>query len=90
VDVLLERGGKLACPPLDIGSDATITTYQEALDNLLGEEGIDAILIIHAPSLTAPSAPLASHLIAHLKQHPRARRFNILTNWAGEYSAQEG
>ena len=90
VDVLLERGGKLARPPLDIGSDATITTYQEALDSVLQEDGIDAILIIHAPSLTAPSAPLASHLIAHLKQHPRARRFNILTNWAGEYSAQEG
>ncbi|WP_421239613.1 GNAT family N-acetyltransferase [Aeromonas enteropelogenes] len=90
VDVLLERGGKLALPPLDIGSDATITTYQEALDHLLQEEGIDAILIIHAPSLTAPSAPLANHLITHLKQHPRARRLNILTNWAGEYSAQEG
>ncbi|MGL6355971.1 GNAT family N-acetyltransferase [Aeromonas veronii] len=90
VDVLLERGGKLARQPLDIGSDATITTYQEALDSVLQEDGIDAILIIHAPSLTAPSAPLASHLIAHLKQHPRARRFNILTNWAGEYSAQEG
>ncbi|HDO1330827.1 TPA: bifunctional acetate--CoA ligase family protein/GNAT family N-acetyltransferase [Aeromonas veronii] len=90
VDVLLERGGKLARLPLDIGSDATITTYQEALDSVLLEDGIDAILIIHAPSLTAPSAPLASHLIAHLKQHPRARRFNILTNWAGEYSAQEG
>jgi len=44
VDVLLERGGKLA----------------------------------------------ARSLIDYLRQHPRARRFNILTNWAGEYSAQEG
>ena len=33
---------------------------------------------------------IANHLIDFLKQHPRARRFNILTNWAGEYSAQEG
>lgn len=33
---------------------------------------------------------LASSLIDFIKQHPRARRFNILTNWAGEYSAQEG
>ncbi|MGY2498317.1 protein acetyltransferase, partial [Klebsiella pneumoniae] len=33
---------------------------------------------------------MARSLIDYLRQHPRARRFNILTNWAGEYSAQEG
>lgn len=90
VDVLLERGGKLAIPPKDIGSDADITSYQQALDTLLQGNEADAILLIHAPSLTARGAELAGSLIDYLKQHPRARRFNILTNWAGEYSAQEG
>ncbi|WP_429180583.1 GNAT family N-acetyltransferase [Aeromonas salmonicida] len=90
VDVLLERGGKLAMPPKDIGSDADITAYQQALDTLLQGNEADAILLIHAPSLTARGAELARSLIDYLKQHPRARRFNILTNWAGEYSAQEG
>ncbi|EQB2604744.1 GNAT family N-acetyltransferase [Aeromonas salmonicida] len=90
VDVLLERGGKLAIPPKDIGSDADITAYQQALDTLLQGNEADAILLIHAPSLTARGAELARSLIDYLKQHPRARRFNILTNWAGEYSAQEG
>ncbi|ELI6433481.1 bifunctional acetate--CoA ligase family protein/GNAT family N-acetyltransferase [Aeromonas salmonicida subsp. salmonicida] len=90
VDVLLERGGKLAVQPKDIGSDADITAYQQALDALLQGNEADAILLIHAPSLTARGAELARSLIDYLRQHPRARRFNILTNWAGEYSAQEG
>ena len=89
-DVLLSRGGKLAMPPLDIGSDADIEAYKSALETLLQGDGADAILLIHAPSLTARGATLASSLIDFIKQHPRARRFNILTNWAGEYSAQEG
>lgn len=90
IDKLLERGGKLAMPPHDIGSDADINDYQQALDNLLQGDEADAILLIHAPSLTARGAALARSLIDYVKQHPRARRFNILTNWAGEYSAQEG
>ncbi|POV92507.1 protein acetyltransferase [Aeromonas sp. ASNIH8] len=89
-DVLLSRGGKLAMPPLDIGSDADIVAYKSALETLLQGDGADAILLIHAPSLTARGVTLASSLIDFIKQHPRARRFNILTNWAGEYSAQEG
>ncbi|MFC5704826.1 bifunctional acetate--CoA ligase family protein/GNAT family N-acetyltransferase [Aeromonas eucrenophila] len=89
-DVLLERGGRLAMTPLDIGSDADIEAYRSALDELLQGDKADAILLIHAPSLTAQGARLASNLIDFIKQHPRARRFNILTNWAGEYSAQEG
>ncbi|MFM5843795.1 bifunctional acetate--CoA ligase family protein/GNAT family N-acetyltransferase [Aeromonas sanarellii] len=89
-DVLLSRGGKLAMPPLDIGSDADIEAYKSALETLLQGEGADAILLIHAPSLTARGVTLAHELITFLRQHPKARRFNILTNWAGEYSAQEG
>ncbi|USV57516.1 bifunctional acetate--CoA ligase family protein/GNAT family N-acetyltransferase [Aeromonas encheleia] len=89
-DVLLERGGKLAMPPQDIGSDADVDAYRQALDALLQGDGADAILLIHAPSLTARGAALAGNLIDFIKQHPRARRFNILTNWAGEYSAQAG
>ncbi|MFM5380250.1 bifunctional acetate--CoA ligase family protein/GNAT family N-acetyltransferase [Aeromonas dhakensis] len=90
IDKLLEHGGKLAMPPRDIGSDADINDYQQALDDLLQGDEADAILLIHAPSLTARGAALARSLIDYVKQHPRARRFNILTNWAGEYSAQEG
>lgn len=76
--------------PLDIGSDADIEAYKSALETLLQGDSADAILLIHAPSLTARGVTLASSLIDFIKQHPRARRFNILTNWAGEYSAQEG
>ena len=89
-DVLQERGGKLAGRPQDIGSDADIQGYCRALDTVLQGDEADAILLIHAPSLTARGVELARSLIDYLKQHPRARRFNLLTNWAGEFSAQEG
>lgn len=79
-----------AFPAFDIGSDADIEAYKSALETLLQGDSADAILLIHAPSLTARDVTLASSLIDFIKQHPRARRFNILTNWAGEYSAQEG
>ncbi|MBZ6068398.1 bifunctional acetate--CoA ligase family protein/GNAT family N-acetyltransferase [Aeromonas schubertii] len=90
LDVLTERGGKSACPPLDIGSDADIDAYLRSLHGLLDEEQTNAILIIHAPSLTAEGEALAQAIIEALRNHPRARRFNILTNWAGEHSAQRG
>ena len=65
-------------PPLDIGSDADIETYKSALETLLKGDGADAILLIHAPSLTARGVTLASSLIDFIKaasqgqtiQHP--------------------
>ncbi|MGY3929164.1 bifunctional acetate--CoA ligase family protein/GNAT family N-acetyltransferase [Aeromonas simiae] len=90
LDVLIERGGKSACTPLDIGSDADVAAYLAALNSLLDGEQANAILLIHAPSLTAEGEALARAIIEALHNHPRARRFNILTNWAGEYSAQHG
>ncbi|SIR26269.1 acetyltransferase [Aeromonas sp. RU39B] len=90
LDTLQERGGKPACAPRDIGSDANIADYLAALEAIFTEDQANAILIIHAPSLTSGSEALAKALIEAINQHPRARRFNILTNWAGEYTAQEG
>lgn len=57
IDKLLERGGKLAMPPRDIGSDADIHDYQQALDDLLqGEELTPSCssMPLHSPPAARP------------------------------------
>ncbi|MGO2090194.1 MAG: bifunctional acetate--CoA ligase family protein/GNAT family N-acetyltransferase [Oceanisphaera sp.] len=75
--------------PIDIVGDAPIKRYIDTLKVLLDSNDCDAILIMHAPSAAVPSTKVAKDIIQLLKQHPRARRVNILTNWSGETSAFE-
>ncbi|WBA16244.1 bifunctional acetate--CoA ligase family protein/GNAT family N-acetyltransferase [Salinivibrio proteolyticus] len=70
--------------PIDIVGDADTQRYQDAIDILLTSDDADALLIMHSPSVTAPGLATAKAIIAALKENPRARRFNILTNWQGE------
>ncbi|OXY80327.1 bifunctional acetate--CoA ligase family protein/GNAT family N-acetyltransferase [Oceanimonas doudoroffii] len=75
--------------PIDIVGDAPVERYVAALKALLDSDDFDAILIMHAPSAVVDSTHVAKALIEVIRQHPRARRFNILTNWSGETSAFE-
>ncbi len=70
--------------PIDIVGDADITRYQKATEILLESDEADALLILHSPSVTAPGLSTAKALVETLKNNPRAKRFNILTNWQGE------
>lgn len=75
--------------PIDIVGDAPIRRYIDSLKVLLDSDEFDAILIMHAPSAAVSSTQVAKEIIQLLKEHPRARRFNILTNWSGETSVFE-
>lgn len=75
--------------PIDIVGDAPITRYIDSLRVLLDSDDFDAILIMHAPSAAVSSTKVAKEIIQLLQEHPRARRFNILTNWSGETSVFE-
>ncbi|MEZ8140448.1 protein acetyltransferase [Enterovibrio norvegicus FF-33] len=70
--------------PLDIVGDADIERYKKATEILLESDEADALLILHSPSVTAPGLKTAKALAEMLKNNPRAKRFNILTNWQGE------
>ena len=57
IDKLLERGGKLAMPPRDIGSDADINDYQQALDDLLQGMRLTpscSSMPLHSPPVAPP------------------------------------
>ncbi|WP_217541562.1 bifunctional acetate--CoA ligase family protein/GNAT family N-acetyltransferase [Vibrio metschnikovii] len=74
--------------PIDIVGDADHTRYVNALKAVLDSDDIDAILIMHSPSAIAHSEQTAMAIVEVIKTHPRARRFNILTNWSGELTAR--
>lgn len=70
--------------PVDIVGDADIDRYKKATEILLESDEADALLILHSPSVTAPGLKTAKAMTDMLKNNPRAKRFNILTNWQGE------
>ncbi|WP_117234061.1 bifunctional acetate--CoA ligase family protein/GNAT family N-acetyltransferase [Vibrio maerlii] len=78
----------ISCP-IDIGGDACIQRYSRCIDILLDSEELDAILVMYSPSAIAAPKATASAVIESFKSNPKHRKFNLLTNWAGETSAKE-
>ena len=73
--------------PIDMVGDANAQRYGDTLKRLMDEDNIDAILILHSPSILQQSEQIAQSIIDTYSQHPRKNRLNILTNWSGEDSA---
>jgi acetyltransferase len=73
--------------PIDMVGDANANRYGDTLKRLMDEDNIDAILILHSPSVLQQSELIAQNVIDTYQQHPRKNRVNILTNWSGEDSA---
>ncbi|MEQ6917448.1 bifunctional acetate--CoA ligase family protein/GNAT family N-acetyltransferase [Halomonas aquatica] len=65
--------------PVDLGGNATPERLVEALEIVAVDPGVDAVLVVHAPTRLAPSKTTAQAIIAARK---RLRR-NLLTSWMG-------
>lgn len=65
--------------PLDIGGGATSQMFVEAVQMVSEDPGVDAVLVVHAPTRLAPSKSTALALIANKKLFKR----NLLTSWMG-------
>ena len=65
--------------PLDIGGGATPQMFVEAVQMVTEDPGVDAVLVVHAPTRLAPSKSTALALIANKKLFKR----NLLTSWMG-------
>ena len=78
-----------ASNPLDLRDDASIEHYLAAVKVLLDSPDLDALMVIHSPSATAPGSESATALIDLIKKHPRGNYISVLTNWCGEYSSRE-
>lgn len=65
--------------PVDLGGLATPAHFVEALELVAADPGVDAVLVVHAPTRLAPSVETARTVIDARKRFKR----NLLTSWMG-------
>ncbi|PMR75651.1 bifunctional acetate--CoA ligase family protein/GNAT family N-acetyltransferase [Billgrantia endophytica] len=65
--------------PVDLGGNATPEKLVEVLEIVAADPGVDAVLVVHAPTRLAPSKITAQAVIANRKRFRR----NLLTSWMG-------
>ncbi|MCW4151890.1 bifunctional acetate--CoA ligase family protein/GNAT family N-acetyltransferase [Halomonas sp. 18H] len=65
--------------PVDLGGMATPQAFVEALELVAADPGVDAVLVVHAPTRLAPSLETARAVIEARKRFRR----NLLTSWMG-------
>ncbi|OHV11911.1 GNAT family N-acetyltransferase [Kushneria phosphatilytica] len=70
--------------PVDLGSDASPQRFVRALEILAADDGVDAILLIHAPTRMAPSLVLAEAVI----EFWRHANVTLFTSWMGLATAR--
>jgi acetyltransferase len=71
--------------PVDIIGDATGSRYAQALEALLQDEGVDAVLVLNCPTAVASGVEAAQAVIEKVQ---RKRDVTLLTSWVGNGAAQ--
>jgi len=71
--------------PVDIVGDAPAERYATSLEQVLGDPGVDAALLIHAPTAIVPAAEVARASVAALTAASRP----TLTCWMGGPAVRE-
>ncbi|MGO1541975.1 MAG: bifunctional acetate--CoA ligase family protein/GNAT family N-acetyltransferase [Luteimonas sp.] len=83
LDAQLRRGWS-RCNPVDVLGDADGGRYAQALEALLADDGTDAVLAIHVPTVLSRPGGTAQAVAETLRAHPaRARRKPTLAVWMG-------
>ena len=75
--------------PVDIIGDAPGSRYAAALEGLLGDDGVDAILVLNCPTALAAPEEAARAVIDTIANVPASMRLgrNVFTAWLGDQSA---
>jgi acetyltransferase len=75
--------------PIDIIGDAPGARYAAAIDAVLGDDGVDALLVLNCPTALASPDEAAKAVIEGLSTLPPGtlRGRNVFTAWLGEQSA---
>ncbi|MBN9461727.1 MAG: bifunctional acetate--CoA ligase family protein/GNAT family N-acetyltransferase [Burkholderiales bacterium] len=71
--------------PLDLGVNASGERYAQCLKTVLADPGVNAVLVLHAPTATTPSEEVAEAVIGVFRERSGAR---ILTSWVGAGAMQ--
>jgi acetyltransferase len=74
--------------PVDLVGDADAARYQFALEVLLEDREVDAVLVINCPTAMQPPVDSARAVVETVqKAAPRLLGRNVLANWLGEHAA---
>jgi acetyltransferase len=74
--------------PIDIMSDAPASRYADALEALLDDGGVDAVLILNCPIAVSSGAKISRSIIDTMKKYKGKPKVPILlTSWLGEPAA---
>ncbi len=65
--------------PVDLGGNATPETFVDVIEIVAADPGVDAVLVVHAPTRLAPSKTTAQAVVANRKRFRR----NLLTSFMG-------
>ncbi|MFO8046686.1 MAG: bifunctional acetate--CoA ligase family protein/GNAT family N-acetyltransferase [Halomonas sp.] len=65
--------------PVDMGGNATPEKFVEVIEIIAADPGVDAVLVVHAPTRMAPSKTTAQAIVANRKRFRR----NLLTSFMG-------
>jgi acetyltransferase len=71
--------------PIRIMDHAPSETYAQALETVLKDKGVDAVMVIHVPTAFASSEDIAGAVVNTLGR----TRKNIFTIWLGEHDAAQ-
>jgi acetyltransferase len=76
--------------PVDIGGDASGKRYAQALEILLEDKNINAIMILNCPSAISDREESAQEVIQTVKKNIHAARSRqVLTSWLGDGTVQQ-
>lgn len=65
--------------PVDLGGNATPEKFVDTIEIVAADPGVDAVLVVHAPTRMAPSRTTAEAVVANRKRFRR----NLLTSFMG-------
>ncbi len=76
--------------PVDIGGDAGPSRYVDAINALLEDKGVDALLVLNCPSAVSSGADIARAVVNTLNENgAKASSRGVFTSWLGIDSARE-
>ncbi len=76
--------------PVDIIGDADAARYRNAVDILMGDAGVDALLVAYCPTAVASSEDAAQGVIDALAKQNQGARKNVFACWMGDENVREG
>jgi acetyltransferase len=71
--------------PVDLIGDATGKRYGDAVEAVLGDPGVDAVLVLNCPTAIASGLEAAEAVVAAVAGEGRV----VLTSWLGEGAAED-